>query len=133
MSVDAILAIIVIWKGWRWTLGLALALMLPFLFIDLSFFGANLLKLFTGGYVPVILAIGAHPADVDLGQRHHASCSRRPARPTCRSLELVGMLEKSPPHRVKGTAVFLTSDPDTAPAALCCTTSSTTRCCTRRT
>jgi KUP system potassium uptake protein len=33
-------------------------------------------------------------------------------------LELVGMLEKSPPHRVKGTAVFLTSDPDTAPAAL---------------
>jgi KUP system potassium uptake protein len=33
-------------------------------------------------------------------------------------LELVGMLEKSPPHRVKGTAVFLTSDPHTAPAAL---------------
>ena len=28
------------------------------------------------------------------------------------------MLEKSPPHRVKGTAVFLTSDPETAPAAL---------------
>ena len=33
-------------------------------------------------------------------------------------LELIGMLEKSQPHRVKGTAVFLTSDPDTAPAAL---------------
>jgi KUP system potassium uptake protein len=33
-------------------------------------------------------------------------------------VELVGMLQKSPPHRVKGTAVFLTSDPDTAPAAL---------------
>ena len=32
--------------------------------------------------------------------------------------ELVGMLAKSPPHRVKGTAVFLTSDPETAPAAL---------------
>ena len=28
------------------------------------------------------------------------------------------MLQKSPPHRVKGTAVFLTSDPETAPAAL---------------
>ena len=26
--------------------------MVPFLLIDLSFFGANLLKLFTGGYVP---------------------------------------------------------------------------------
>src|SRR5690606_41326290 len=33
-------------------------------------------------------------------------------------LELVKMLEKSPPHRVKGTAVFLTSDPATSPAAL---------------
>ena len=33
-------------------------------------------------------------------------------------VELVGMLEKSPPHRVTGTAVFLTSDPETAPAAL---------------
>ena len=28
------------------------------------------------------------------------------------------MLQRSPPHRVKGTAVFLTSDPETAPTAL---------------
>ena len=33
-------------------------------------------------------------------------------------LELVGMLTKSPPYRVKGMAVFLTSDPETAPASL---------------
>jgi KUP system potassium uptake protein len=32
--------------------------------------------------------------------------------------ELIGMLGKSQPHRVKGTAVFLTSDPETAPSAL---------------
>jgi KUP system potassium uptake protein len=32
--------------------------------------------------------------------------------------ELVSMLEKSPPHHVRGTAVFLTSDPYIAPAAL---------------
>jgi KUP system potassium uptake protein len=32
--------------------------------------------------------------------------------------ELIAMLAKSPPHRVKGAAVFLTSDPDTAPSAL---------------
>ena len=34
--------------------------MLPLLFIDLAFFGANLLKLFNGGYVPVLLALRAH-------------------------------------------------------------------------
>jgi KUP system potassium uptake protein len=32
--------------------------------------------------------------------------------------ELVAMLEKKPPHRVPGTAVFLTSDPHSAPTAL---------------
>ena len=30
--------------------------MVPFLIIDLAFFGANLTKLFTGGYVPVFMA-----------------------------------------------------------------------------
>jgi KUP system potassium uptake protein len=32
--------------------------------------------------------------------------------------ELLQMLQKSPPHKVKGTAVFLTSMPDFAPSAL---------------
>ena len=31
---------------------------------------------------------------------------------------LVAMLKKNPPQRVSGTAVFLTSDPDSAPTAL---------------
>ncbi|HZW47464.1 MAG TPA: potassium transporter Kup [Microvirga sp.] len=117
MSVDAILAIIVIWRGWRWSLGLTLAMMLPFLFIDLAFFGANLLKLFTGGYVPVILAsvlIVVMWTWVK-GTRILFEKTRKIDVPL---IELVQMLEKSPPHSVKGTAVFLTSDPDTAPAAL---------------
>ena len=117
MSVDAILAIIVIWKGWRWSLGLTLAMMLPFLFIDLAFFGANLLKIFTGGYVPVLLAMvlitimwtWVKGTDILFEKTRKIDVP---------FLELVKMLEKSPPHRVKGTAVFLTSDPDTAPAAL---------------
>jgi KUP system potassium uptake protein len=117
MSVDAVLAIIVIWKGWRWSLGLTLVTIVPFLIIDLAFFGANLTKLFMGGYVPVLMAAAlitvmwtwakgtrilfdkTRKADVPLG-------------------ELISMLSKSPPHRVKGTAVFLTSDPHTAPSAL---------------
>jgi KUP system potassium uptake protein len=117
MSIDALLAIIVIWKGWRWGLGLALLTMVPFLAIDLTFVSANLTKLMTGGYVPVLVAIAlilimstwakgtrilfekTRKADVPLG-------------------ELINMLSKSPPHRVKGTAVFLTSDPETAPSAL---------------
>src|SRR5215213_7238975 len=117
MAVDAILAIIVIWKGWRWSLGPALAVMVPFLVIDLAFFGANMTKLFTGGYVPVLLAMGLILLMWTWvrGTRILFEKSRKTDVPLA---ELIAMLEKSPPHRVKGTAVFLTSDPATAPSAL---------------
>ena len=117
MAVDTILSIIVINKRWRWSLPLTLLTMLPLLFIDLAFFGANLLKLFIGGYVPVLLAL----ALITLmwtwlrGTRILYEKTRKSDVPLA---DLIGMLQKSPPHRVKGTAVFLTSDPQTAPAAL---------------
>jgi len=117
MSVDAILAIMVIWKGWRWSLAATLAMMLPFLFIDLAFFGANLLKLFTGGYVPVLLA-SVLITIMWTWVKGTNILFEKTRKIDVPFLELVKMLEKSPPHRVKGTAVFLTSDPDTAPAAL---------------
>ncbi|QFU17776.1 potassium transporter Kup [Microvirga thermotolerans] len=117
MAVDAVLAILVIWKGWRWSLGLTLAVMLPFLIIDLAFFGANLLKVFTGGYVPIILA-AALMTLMWTWVKGTSILFEKTRKIDVPLLELVKMLEKSPPHRVKGTAVFLTSDPETAPAAL---------------
>ena len=57
MVVTAMMAIVVIRRVWRWPLIAALALMLPFLFIDLTFLAANLLKVVEGGWMP--LALGA--------------------------------------------------------------------------
>jgi KUP system potassium uptake protein len=48
---------VVIWRVWNWSLIGALALMLPFLFIDFTFLSANLLKIVDGGWMP--LALGA--------------------------------------------------------------------------
>jgi KUP system potassium uptake protein len=117
MAVDAILAIIVIWKGWRWSLGLTLVTIVPFLLIDLAFFGANLTKLFMGGYVPVLMAVALITVmwTWAKGTRILFEKTRKTDVPLP---ELIAMLAKSPPHRVKGAAVFLTSDPDTAPSAL---------------
>lgn len=116
MVIDAVLAIIVIWSGWKWGPRAAL-LMLPFLVVELAFVGANLSKLFTGGYVPVLIA-----ATIIVimwtwlrGTRILFEKTRKTDVPLP---ELIEMLAKSPPHRVKGTAVFLTSDPATAPTAL---------------
>ena len=42
-----------IWKVWNWPVVAAAALMAPFLFIDVAFLSANLLKVLEGGWVPL--------------------------------------------------------------------------------
>jgi KUP system potassium uptake protein len=117
MVVTAMLAIIVIWRVWQWPLIAAAALIVPFLFIDLTFLSANLLKVVEGGWVP--LALGALVMAVMYTWRRGSRLLFEKTRRSEMPLEsLVKSLEKKPPIRVPGTAVFLTSDPVSAPTAL---------------
>ena len=117
MVVTAMMAIIVIRRVWGWPLIAALALMLPFLFIDLTFLAANLLKVVEGGWMP--LALGALVMAVMYTWRRGSRLLFEKTRRQEIPLEsLVKSLEKKPPARVPGTAVFLTSDPASAPTAL---------------
>jgi KUP system potassium uptake protein len=117
MVVTAMMAIVVIWRVWHWPLIGALALMLPFLFIDFTFLSANLLKIVEGGWMP--LALGALVMAVMYTWRRGSRLLFEKTRRQETPLEsLVKSLEKKPPARVPGTAVFLTSDPVSAPTAL---------------
>jgi KUP system potassium uptake protein len=117
MVVTAMMATVVIRRVWRWPLIAALALMLPFLFIDLTFFAANLLKIVEGGWMP--LALGGLVMVVMYTWRRGSRLLFEKTRRLETPLEsLVASLEKKPPQRVPGTAVFLTSDPASAPTAL---------------
>ena len=117
MVVTAMMGFVVIWKVWKWSPWTAAALIVPFLFLDLTFLAANLLKVFEGGWVP--LALGGIVMLLMYtwrrGSRLLFEKSRRLEFPLT---DLVAMLEKRPPQRVSGTAVFLTSDPLCAPKAL---------------
>jgi KUP system potassium uptake protein len=117
MVVTCMMAFIVIWRMWRWSPLAAAALIGPFLFIDLTFLTANMLKVVEGGWVP--LAIGGLVMLVMYtwrrGTKILSSKTRRLETPLD---DLVRILEKKPPQRVSGTAVFLTSDPKSAPTAL---------------
>ncbi|KYH00215.1 potassium transporter Kup [Bradyrhizobium sp. DOA1] len=117
MVVTALMGFVVVWKVWRWSPIAAAALIAPFLFLDLTFLAANLLKVFEGGWVP--LALGALMIILMYtwrrGSRLLFEKSRKLEFPLA---DLVAMLEKRPPQRVPGTAVFLTSDPLSAPTAL---------------
>ena len=117
MVVTAMMAFIVIWRMWRWSPFAAMALMFPFLFIDLTFLAANLLKVVEGGWVP--LAIGGLVMLVMYTWRRGSKILFAKTRRLETPLDdLVRILEKKPPQRVAGTAVFLTSDPKSAPTAL---------------
>jgi KUP system potassium uptake protein len=117
MVVTGMMGFVVIWKVWRWSPIAAAALIAPFLFLDLTFLTANLLKVFEGGWVP--LALGSVVMLLMYtwrrGSRLLFEKSRKLEFPLA---DLVAMLEKRPPQRVPGTAVFLTSDPLSAPTAL---------------
>ena len=117
MFITAVFAFIIMRRAWGWSALKSGLIIAPFLFIELCFLGANLLKVLEGGYVPLLLAsaivllIGTWLK----GTRILFDKTRKTDVPLT---ELIGMLERSPPHRVKGTAIFLTSDPTTAPSAL---------------
>jgi KUP system potassium uptake protein len=117
MVVTAMMALVVIWRVWHWPFFAAAALMIPFLFIDLTFLSANMLKIVEGGWMP--LALGALVMAVMYTWRRGTRLLFEKTRRLETPLEsLVKSLEKKPPARVPGTAVFLTSDPVSAPTAL---------------
>ena len=117
MVVTAMMGFVVIWRVWKWSPIAAAALIAPFLFLDITFLAANLLKVLEGGWVP--LALGGIVMVLMYTWRRGSKLlfekSRKLEFPLA---ELVAMLEKRPPQRVPGTAVFLTSDPECAPTAL---------------
>ena len=117
MVVTAMMAFVVIWKVWKWNAIFAAAVIVPFLLIDLTFLSANLLKVLEGGWVP--LALGAIVMLVMYTWRRGSRLLFQKTRKLEIPIgDLVRSLEKKPPQSVPGTAVFLTSDADSAPTAL---------------
>ena len=58
MVMTSLLAFVVVHRRWGWSLPLAVAVIGFFLVIDLAFLGANILKMFSGGWVPLVFAVG---------------------------------------------------------------------------
>jgi KUP system potassium uptake protein len=117
MVVTAIMAFFVMWKCWQWSAARAALVIAPFLVVDVVFLLANALKLMEGGWVP--LALGAALMVVMLTWRRGARLlADRMRHDEIRLAEFIRMLEKSSPERVKGTAIFLTGQPDSTPSAL---------------
>ena len=117
MMTTTFMAFVVVRRIWKWHWATVLALLVPLTIIDLAFFGANLLKFHDGGWAP--LAIAGFIMLITLtwrrGSRQLFDKTRRQEVPLD---ALVKNLDKKDIHRVPGTAVFFTSDPENTPTAL---------------
>jgi KUP system potassium uptake protein len=117
MVVTCCLAYLVLRRRWHWSVPAAATLIIPFLAIDTLFFGANILRVIEGGWVPLL--VGASILVIILtwtrGRRFIAELENEGAIPLA---DMARSLAARPPARVEGIAIYLTARNDLTPHAL---------------
>jgi KUP system potassium uptake protein len=117
MVVDTSLGFIVVRRVWKWPLPAALAVIGPFWALDVTFLSSNSLKILSGAAMPLVLG-GTLFLVMATWVRGGDILTEKVRRDTPDLGEFLKMLRARPPHRVTGTAVYLTGDGDHAPGAL---------------
>ena len=117
MVITTILLCVVARERWHWPRAVVFGAGAVFLTVDLTFFGANLVKVLQGGWLPLI--IGSCTFTImttwKTGRRIVAE------RLTARAIPIdhfMSVIVAAPPVRVPGTAVFMTAQPRGTPPAL---------------
>ncbi|MGO4328425.1 potassium transporter Kup [Cupriavidus sp. 2TAF22] len=117
MVITTFLAAVVMRNVWKWNPVLVTVIGLTFLLVDLAFFAANLLKVAEGGWFPLLMGGTAF----FLLMTWHSGRKLLRARSLEDGIPLepfIGGLLAHPPHRVEGTAVFLTGNTESVPVSL---------------
>jgi len=117
MAIDTVLVMIVARRMWQWNRVLVIALGFVLLCIDLSYFGANTLKIMLGGWFPLVLGLLVFVM---------MTTWRRGRELVVRAIKQGGLalapflesMAEHPPLQVPGTAVFLTAQQNVVPHAL---------------
>jgi KUP system potassium uptake protein len=117
MLITTVLTYYVVRYRWKYPLWLCIAATGFFFVVDIAFWASNLLKLFAGGWFP--LMIGGLIFTLMMTWKDGRRLLNEKLRAD--ALDLPSFLEAafvSPPARVEGTAVFLTADEGSVPNAL---------------
>jgi KUP system potassium uptake protein len=117
MAITNLLFFSVARERWGWSLGRALTFLVVFMFIDLAFFTSNLLKVGSGGWVPLVIAAGVFTllSTWKRGRDLLRSILTKRSLPV---EDFITSLEQGKTHRVPGTAIFMTSEAEGTPVVL---------------
>jgi KUP system potassium uptake protein len=117
MSVTTALTAVVVRRLWKWSLLRTALMVAPLLTVDLAFYSANMLKLLTGGWVPLALG-GAVALVIMTWLRGSAILAAKSQRDRIPMSDFLASIARRPRHQVPGTAVYLTGHPELTPNAL---------------
>ncbi|TXI72288.1 MAG: potassium transporter Kup [Limnohabitans sp.] len=117
MLITTVLTFFVIRYAWKLPLALCIGATGFFFVVDLAFWASNLLKLFDGGWFPLVIGGAVFVLMLTWydGRRLLNESLRSDALRLSDFLEAVFI---APPARVEGTAVFMTAEPGNVPNAL---------------
>ena len=116
MFIDTLLLAAVLTALWRWPLWKALPLVAVFLIVDVAYFGANLIKVPQGGWVP--LFIGFFIFTLLTTWARGRKLMRERMSEAALPLEIFAKSAKNSALRVPGTAIFMASTTAGVPSAL---------------
>ncbi len=117
MLITTSLLAVVMYNEWKIKPALVVLLVLTFFLLDFSFWTANLIKVKDGGWYPMLLGAGCFLM-LTTWYKGRKLLRDRVFSDSIRLPEFVEALLAHPPHRVEGTAVFLTAHIDFVPVAL---------------
>jgi KUP system potassium uptake protein len=117
MLITTILLSIVMRKEWHLNPILIVCLIIGFLALDLAFWTANLIKVKDGGWYPLMLGILIFIC-LMTWYKGRKLLRERVVKESIPLEPFVASLLAHPPHRVEGTAIFLTAHIDYVPVAM---------------
>ena len=117
MAITSFLYLLVCRRNWHYTWTTALALFIPFVAIDLSFFSANVEKIAAGGWFPLAVGIGVFVV-MTTWWRGRYELSRTMETGVIPDELFLSDIAETPLPRVSGTAVFMASGTDGMPNVL---------------
>jgi KUP system potassium uptake protein len=116
MFIDTLLLAAVLTALWRWPLWKALPLVALFLLVDLAYFGANLVKVPSGGWVPLLIGFVIFTLLTTWARGRKLMRDRMSE--AALPLEIFAKSAKNSAVRVPGTAVFMAASTAGVPSAL---------------
>ena len=117
MLITVFLLYVVMTERWRWPVAAAGSVTALFLLVDVTFFGANAVKILQGGWVTLAIAALLFTLMTTWRTGRRLLAERLTARAVPLE-DFIAMVAEHSPARVPGTAVFMTAQPRGTPPAL---------------